>query len=101
MELKLEGRQLDIGNELRDRITKRMETLNNRFGPITHARVSIERKAHNNEQRAEVKTVVNVTGQTIAATKEAPTVMPAVNDALDTLTHELQSWAERTKKSHA
>ncbi|MEG3641006.1 ribosome hibernation-promoting factor, HPF/YfiA family [Magnetococcus sp. PR-3] len=101
MELKLEGRQMDIGNELRDRITTRLQTLDQRFGPITHARVSIERKSHKNAQRAEVKTVINVPGNTISSTKEAATVIPAVNEALDTLTHELQTWAEKTKKSHA
>ncbi|OSM02056.1 HPF/RaiA family ribosome-associated protein [Magnetofaba australis] len=100
MDIKLEGRQVEIGDELKERINKRMDNLNSRFGPITHARVSIERKSHNNEQRAEVKGVINVPGGTLTATKESGSVVPAVNDMLDALAMEMQTWAEKNKKNH-
>ncbi|MBF0138904.1 MAG: ribosome-associated translation inhibitor RaiA [Magnetococcales bacterium] len=98
MEIKLEGRQLDIGDELKDRITKRLENLDHRFGPITSARFTIEKHAHKNEQRAEAKAVINVPGITITATKESATVMAAVNETIDTLTEELKTHAEKKKK---
>ncbi|MBF0368355.1 MAG: ribosome-associated translation inhibitor RaiA [Magnetococcales bacterium] len=98
MDIKLEGRQVELGDELRERIQKRMENLDQRFGPITHARVSIEVKAHKNDQRAEAKAVVNVAGTTITATKENSTVVASVNDVLDTLTKELKDHVERSKK---
>ncbi|MBF0212618.1 MAG: ribosome-associated translation inhibitor RaiA [Magnetococcales bacterium] len=100
MEVKIEGRQVDIGDELRDRIQKQFDNLDQRFGPLTHGRISVERKAHNNEQRASVKTVVNVAGKTISATKESATVIGAINETLDTLTEELLTHAEKSKKSH-
>ncbi|MBF0448904.1 MAG: ribosome-associated translation inhibitor RaiA [Magnetococcales bacterium] len=100
MEIKLEGRQVDIGNELQERITKRLDSLDRRFGPITHARISIERRPHNNEQRAEATAVVNIAGSTITAVKESATVVAAVNETLDTLTENLKGHVEKTKKDH-
>lgn len=98
MEIKMEGRQVEIGAELQERIHTRLGNLDHRFGPITNARVSIERKAHKNEQRAEAKAIVNVVGATITATKEAASVMAAVNEMIDILTEELQTHAERRKE---
>ena len=100
MEIKMEGRQVDLGDPIKDKITERFKNLDKRFGPITHARLSVEKKAHNNDQRAEVKAVVNITGSTITAKKEMPTVLQAVNETLDTLTLELKSHVEKTRKSH-
>ncbi|MEO5366207.1 MAG: HPF/RaiA family ribosome-associated protein [Magnetococcus sp. WYHC-3] len=100
MDIKLEGRQVDIGADLHERIHSRFAGLDKRFGPITYARVSIEKKPHLNEGRAEVKMVANVTGSTITATRDADTVMQAVNDALDTLTEELTAHVEKKKKNH-
>lgn len=99
MEIKLEGRQVEIGDELRERISKRLEALDKRFGPITHARVSIEKKAHRNEQRAEAMCVINLSGNTLTATKEASTVVGSVNDLMDTLTENLLEYVEK-KKEH-
>ena len=99
MEIKLEGRQVELGDELKVRVRKRLESLNNRFGPITHARVTVSRNARKNEQRAQVKIVVNIAGGTITASKELPTVMAAVNETLDTLTEMLKGHVEKTKKN--
>lgn len=99
MEIKLEGRQVEIGDELKERINKRLDALDKRFGPITHARVSIEKKAHRNEQRAEAVCVINLSGNTLTATKESPTVVGAVNELMDTLTENLLEYVER-KKDH-
>ncbi|MBF0193691.1 MAG: ribosome-associated translation inhibitor RaiA [Magnetococcales bacterium] len=100
MEIKLEGRQVDLGSELQERIKKRLDSLDRRFGPITHARFTVERRPHKNEQRAEAKAVVNIAGSTITAAKEAPTVVAAVNETLDTLTENLKGHVEKTKKDH-
>ncbi|MBF0624841.1 MAG: ribosome-associated translation inhibitor RaiA [Magnetococcales bacterium] len=100
MEIKFEGRQVDLGDELRQRVQKRFDSLDKRFGPITHARLSVEKMAHKNEQRAVVKAIVNIAGNTLTATRDAPTVMNAVNDTLDTLTQELQTYVEKKNKEH-
>lgn len=100
MEIKLEGRQVDLGNELQERIKKRLDSLDRRFGPITHARFTVERRPHKNEQRAEAKAVVNIAGSTITTAKEALTVVAAVNETLDTLTENLKGHVEKIKKEH-
>jgi ribosomal subunit interface protein len=100
MDIKLEGRHVEIGDELKERITARLETLGKRFGPITHARVSIEKKAHQNDQRAEATAVVNIAGATITSTRESATVVAAVNEVLETLTLDLQEHVERSRKDH-
>jgi ribosomal subunit interface protein len=100
MEIKLEGRQVDLGNELQERIKKRLDSLDRRFGPITHARFTVERRPHNNEQRAEAKAVINIAGSTITTAKEAATVVAAVNETLDILTENLKGHVEKTKKDH-
>ena len=98
MEIKLEGRQVELGDELRQRIQKRLDSLDQRFGPITHARITVSRNAHKNEQRAKVQAVINVAGGTITASKETPTVVAAVNDTLDKLTEKLKEHVDKTKK---
>lgn len=100
MEIKLEGRQLEIGDELHDRIKKRLESLADRFGPFTHTRFSVEKRPHKNEQRAEAKAIVNIAGSTITAKKESATVIAAVNDTLETLAEELKHHADKHKKNH-
>ena len=100
MDIKMEGRNIDLGDELRERIQSRMESLNDRFGPMTSARVTVTKKPHKNDQRAEATAVVNVLNSTITATKDAPTVVAAVNDTLDTLTREINSKVEKKKKNH-
>lgn len=100
MEIKLEGRQVELGSELQERITKRFENLDQRFGPITHARFTVERRPHNNDQRAEGTAVVNIAGSTITATKESATVVAAVNDTLETLTENLKGHVDKNKKDH-
>ncbi len=100
MEVKMEGRQVELGDELRDRIQKQFDSLDQRFGPLTHARISVERKAHKNEERAITKTVVNVAGKTISASKKAQTIIGSVNETMDTLTQELLTHAEKSKKKH-
>lgn len=97
MDIKFEGRQVDLGNELRERVTQRLQGLDKRFGPITHARLSVEKKAHKNEQRAAAKAVASLAGATLTAAKEAPTVLQSVNDVLDTLTNEMKSFSEKKK----
>ena len=100
MEIKLEGRQVDLGSELQERIKKRLDSLDRRFGPITHARFTVEKRPHNNEQRAEAKAVVNIAGSTITAAKESATVVAAGNETLDTLAENLEGHAEKKKKDH-
>ena len=100
MDIKLEGRQVEIGDELKERIESKLENLSKRFGPITHARVSIEKKSHNNEQRAEVVAVVNISGTTITVNRESATVVVAVNEMLETLSLELQTYVEKKRKDH-
>ncbi|WP_130471866.1 HPF/RaiA family ribosome-associated protein [Candidatus Magnetaquicoccus inordinatus] len=100
MEIKLEGRQVELGDELCERIRNRMTSMDQRFGPITHARLSVERSVRKIEQRAKVTAVVHISGTTVTVTKETPTVVAAVNEALETLSLELAEHVEKTKKSH-
>lgn len=100
MEIKLEGRQVELGEELRERIRSRLGSMDKRFGPITHARVSVDRSARKSEQRAKVTAVINVSGSTLTVTKEMPTVVSAVNETLETLSLDLASHVEKTKKKH-
>ena len=100
MEIKLEGRQVELGDELQERIRGRLDALDQRFGPITHARVSVDRSMRKNEQRAKVTAVINVVGTTLTVSKESATVVVAVNDTLETLSLELAEHTEKTKKNH-
>ena len=100
MEIKLEGRQIELGEELRERIRSRLDNLDKRFGPITHARVSIERSVRKNEQRAKVTSVISVSGTTLTVSKEMPTVIAAVNETLEILGLDLAQHVEKTRKSH-
>ncbi|MBF0162021.1 MAG: HPF/RaiA family ribosome-associated protein [Magnetococcales bacterium] len=100
MEIKLEGRQVELGDELCERIRSRLENLDERFGPITHARISVERSVRKIEQRAKVTAVVHISGSTLTVSKDSPTVVAAVNETLETLSLELAEHIEKTKKSH-
>ncbi|MBF0135467.1 MAG: ribosome-associated translation inhibitor RaiA [Magnetococcus sp. DMHC-1] len=98
MDIKFEGRNVELGDELRERIKKRLEVMDQRFGPITHARVTVQKNAHKNEGRAEVTAVLNVVGNTLTAKKESATVVAAVNDALETLDLELKHFVEKHRE---
>ena len=100
MEIKLEGRHVELGAELQERINKRLDSFDQRFGPITHARVTVERKARKNEQRATAKLVINIAGATLTVSKEAPNVVAAVNEALDAIHHELKTHVDKKRKSN-
>lgn len=100
MDVKLEGRNVDLGSELREKVQKRFDSLDSKFGPITYARLTVEKTAHKNEQRAEATALVNLSGNSLTATKEAATVVGAVNDALDTLTEVIKAHADRAKEAH-
>ncbi|MBF0283489.1 MAG: ribosome-associated translation inhibitor RaiA [Magnetococcales bacterium] len=100
MDIKLEGRQVELGDELRERVESRFKELDKKYGPIAHSRVSVERKPHKNEQRAEVTMVVNLSGETITVSKEAATVVAAVNETLETLTLQIQSHVDKHRKEH-
>lgn len=99
MEMKLEGRHVELGAEIQERITKKLNNLDQRFGPVTHARVTVERKSRKNEKRASATLVINIAGKTLSVSKEAATVVAAVNEGLDGMTHELQTYVEKKRKT--
>ncbi|MBF0427131.1 MAG: ribosome-associated translation inhibitor RaiA [Magnetococcales bacterium] len=98
MDIKFEGRNVELGNELRERVQKRLEVMDKRFGPITHARVSVQKNAHKNDGQAEVTAVINVSGSTLTAKRESSTVVAAVNDAMETLDLELEHFVKKQKE---
>lgn len=100
MDVKFEGRNVELGAELRERMQKRFDGLDSKFGPLTYARMTVEKTAHKNEQRAEATALVNLTGISLTATKEAATVVGAVNEALDTLTEVIKAHSDRAKDAH-
>ncbi|MBF0612848.1 MAG: hypothetical protein G8345_22070 [Magnetococcales bacterium] len=100
MDVKLEGRNVDLGAELREKVQKRFDSLDSKFGPLTYARLTVEKHAHKNEQRAEATVVVNMSGTSLTATKDSATVVGAVNDAMDTLTEVIKAHGDRQKEAH-
>ena len=98
MQLSVQGKQLDVGDALRDHITDRLtRTLDKYFGDAVDVKVTLAREAH--RYRAQISANVG-RGIHVGAQGEADEPYPAVDQACDHLSKRLRRHKRRLRHHH-
>ncbi len=86
MELKVEGRNLDVRKSWQDRIEEEKERLMRHHpGLILNLRVTIEETTSHKQGGYEVRLVTGVPNDTVVVKRKGDSVAPLLVDAFDTL----------------
>ena len=108
MEIHIEGQNLEIQPEWREKIEEELARLEEHYmGPVLHARVEIIGTRHHHLGAFEVHLVVSVTGDTITIIRQGEFVPPLLVEAFDALDRRLlehsriQQQIVKTHEEHA
>jgi ribosomal subunit interface protein len=97
MQISIEGHHTDIQPEVRERITQRLEELNEPHEDILHARVALEKATHHQQGADEVRVILSLPGKMLTAKKTAPSLYDAANAALETIERELKEFRDQRR----
>jgi len=104
LDIHIEGRQVDILPEWRDKIEEELARLQKHYhDPILHARVEIIGTGHHRLGAFEIHLVVSVPGDTITLMRQGAYVLPLIVEAFDVLDRRLHAHSEVVRqelKSH-
>jgi cold shock CspA family protein/ribosome-associated translation inhibitor RaiA len=99
MNLVVEGRNLDVLPEWRQKIELEMARLQKRyFDPILTARVEIIGSGHHRQGQFEIRLVANVPGNVLTVTRQGELVTPLIIEAFDVLDRRLQEVSDTRQK---
>lgn len=99
MDIHIEGQNLEIQPEWREKIEEELARLEEHFtGPVLHARVEIIGTRHHHLGAFEVHLVVTVSGETITLTRQGEFVPPLLVEAFDVLDRRLLEYSRIQQK---
>jgi ribosomal subunit interface protein len=98
MQIYIEGQHTDVPPDLRERVTQRLEELNDRHDDIVHARVALDKDTHHQQGAEEVRVTLSLAGKMLTARKTGTTLYDAVNAALETIERELKEFREQRQE---
>ena len=100
MELKVEGRNLDVRNSWQEKIQEEQERLDRHHpGLVLNLRVSIEAKSQQKLGGYEVRLVAGVPNDTIVVKKKGETVRSLLVDAFDKLGLQLKELQRKRRQT--
>lgn len=102
MELHIDEQHVNVGPEMRARITQRLEALNTPHEDIVHARVTLLKQTHHRQGSDEARVFLTLPGKTLSATRTGDTLDDAVYQVMDVITrelHDFRSMRQRTVKT--
>ncbi len=100
MELKVEGRNLEIRNSWQEKIQEEKERLvRHHPGLVLNLRVSIEETSHQKQGGYKVKLVVGVPNDTIVVRRKGEVVRSLLTDAFDTLGLQLKELQRKRRQT--
>ena len=95
----IEGRNLEILPEWREKIETEMARLQKRyFDPIVNARVEIIGSGHHRQGQFEIRLVATVPGNVLTVTRQGELVLPLIVEAFDVLDRRLQEVSDTRQK---
>jgi putative sigma-54 modulation protein len=97
MQVQIEGHHTDVQAELRERITRRLEELNDPHEDIVHARVTLDKDTHHQQGVDEVRVILTLSGKMLTAKKTASRLYDAANAALETIERELKAFRSQRR----
>lgn len=99
MNVKIEGQHTQVDAKVQELVTQRLETLNEPYQDIVHARVAFVKHERHQKGNDEVRMFLSLSGKTISVKRQADTLDEALNAALDVLTRQLREF--RLVRQHA
>jgi ribosome-associated translation inhibitor RaiA/cold shock CspA family protein len=99
MDVHIEGHHTQVGPEVREWITQRLEALDAPYQDILHARVTLLNHERHHKGSEEVRVFVTLAGKTLQATGAGDTLDDALYEALAVMRRELRTF--RTQRQHA
>ncbi len=91
LDVHIEGRNLEILPEWREKITEELARLQKHYlNPILHARVELIGTAHHRHGVFEIHLAAGVPGDTITVIRQGEHVLPLIVEALDVLDRRLE-----------
>lgn len=101
MELKVEGRNLDVRKSWQEKIQEEKERLTRHHpGLILNLRVVIEETTHHKQGGHEVKIVASVPNDTVVVKKKGDSVRPLLVDAFDKLGLQLKELQRKRRQTN-
>lgn len=99
MDVRIEGRQVEILPEWREKIEEELARLQKHYrDPILHARVEVMGTAHHHLGAFEIHLVVNVPGDTLTLVRQGDLVLPLIVEAFDALDRRLRQHLEMVQQ---
>ncbi len=100
MELKVEGRNLDVRKSWQEKIQEEKERLTRHHpGLILNLRVTIEETTHHKQGGYEVRIVAAVPNDTVVVKKKGDSVRPLLVDAFDKLGMQLKELQRKRRQT--
>jgi ribosome-associated translation inhibitor RaiA/cold shock CspA family protein len=99
MDIHIEGHHTQVGPEVREWITQRLEALDTPYQDILHARVTLLKHERHHKGSEEVRIFVTLPGKTLPATGTGETLDDALYEAMEIITQDLRTF--RTRRQYA
>lgn len=99
MDIHIEGQNLEVLPEWRDKIKEELDRLQAHYlSPIQHARIEIIGTRHHHLGAFEVRVVIIVAGETITIKRQGELVSPVLGEAFKALDQTLREYARIRQK---
>ena len=100
MDLRINGRNMEISDPLRQHITNRLGVVDRHLPNIAHAEVDVAAERTRAQQdRVVVQVTLNISGTLLRAQQRASTANAAVNAAADALDRQINRYKSRVYRS--
>ena len=100
MELRLQGKNLEINDQIRDHVSQKLGQLGRHLPGLTSVTVELASEATRNQRdRVVAQVTLDVNGSILRAEQRAPNTRAAVNAAAEVLTRQIERYKSQTYRS--
>ena len=100
MELQIQGRNLEINDQVRNHVSQKLDQLGRQLPGSTKATVELASEATRSQQdRVVAQVTLDVNGSILRAEQRAPNTRAAINSATEVLTRRIERYKSQTYRS--
>ena len=100
MELQIQGRNLEINDQVRNHVSQKLGQLGRQLPGLTKATVELASEATRSQQdRVVAQVTLDVNGSILRAEQRAPNTQAAINSAAEVLTRRIERYKSQTYRS--
>ena len=100
MELRLQGKNLEINDQIRNHVSQKLGQLGRHLPGLTSVTVELASEATRNQRdRVVAQVTLDVDGSILRAEQRAPNTRAAVNAAAEVLTRQIERYKSQTYRS--